>query len=1035
MSANVSPFATRSARRWIALVAVLAAIAAFVSALAQPARAAAATGPGPIQQPSASNVTADALPTVQMDGVAWTQVIVGNTVYVGGKFANARPYGSAAGTNQTPRTDMLAYDLTTGNLITAFNPLLNGQVTAVAASADGKTIYIGGDFTTVNGKTHSHIAALDATTGAPISTFTANASTTVKSLIATPTALYAGGAFTTANGVARSRLAAYTPAGGLTAWAPSADYTVNAMTLTPDKSKVVVGGAFDDLNGVESFGIGAVDAASGASVPWAVNQTLRDYGSNSAIESLSADANAVYGSGYNYGGKDTRAYEGAWSANPADGSLNWLEDCHGDTYGVFGVNNIVYTVSHAHFCANDGGWPVYDPWQYRHSVAFTANATGTLLPNSMAGNYNDFAGQPAPSIINWFPDFTNGTVTGQSQAAWTITGNSNYIVEGGEFPTVNNSPQAGLVRFAVRGAAGNPGKQGPMLTGTSFQPNLNPVSGSVVGVTFGANWDRDDKTLTYTLTRNGQQIWTSAQDSEWWSLPTLSYTDSGLTAGNSYTYQLTATDPNGNSVTGAAATVTTPGGTAASGTAYDQKVLADGASSYWTLGEASGSTAASSVGTNPLTLGSGVTRGVAGPVSGETASAFNGTSTGFGATKTAVAAPNTFTISAWVKTTSTSGGKLFSFGDAATGSSSKADRQLYLDNAGHAYFGVYSGGKAVTVNSSAAVNDGTWHLLTGSLGSGGLTLYVDGVKAGSSTGATSGQTNTGYWRVGGDSISSSWPGSPTSKYLNAAIGDVAVFPTVLGASTVSAEYAAASSTTPPGGGGGTPPANNGTGYDQKVLADGASSYWTLGEASGTTSASSVGTNPLVVGAGVTRGVAGPVSGETASGFNGTSTGSGSTQTAIAGPNTFTYSAWVNTTSTTGGKILGFGSATTGSSAQNDRSLYLDNAGHVYFGVYSGGKAVTVSSTSTVNNGAWHLVAASLGTGGLVLYVDGAQVASSTAATKGQAYDGYWRVGGDNISASWAGAPTSKYLKGSIGDVAIFPVVLSASTVAAEYAAA
>src|SRR5450432_3465171 len=82
-------------------------------------------------------VSADSLPTVQIDGVVWQQAIVGNTVYAGGSFANARPAGSAAGTNLTPRNNFLSYDITTGALNSAFAPDLNAQVEAVAASPDG----------------------------------------------------------------------------------------------------------------------------------------------------------------------------------------------------------------------------------------------------------------------------------------------------------------------------------------------------------------------------------------------------------------------------------------------------------------------------------------------------------------------------------------------------------------------------------------------------------------------------------------------------------------------------------------------------------------------------------------------------------------------------------------------------------------------------------------------------------------------------------------------------------------------------------
>ncbi len=53
-------------------------------------------------------MSADRLPTVQIDGVVWSQAVVGNTVYAGGRFNNARPAGAAAGTNLTARANLLA---------------------------------------------------------------------------------------------------------------------------------------------------------------------------------------------------------------------------------------------------------------------------------------------------------------------------------------------------------------------------------------------------------------------------------------------------------------------------------------------------------------------------------------------------------------------------------------------------------------------------------------------------------------------------------------------------------------------------------------------------------------------------------------------------------------------------------------------------------------------------------------------------------------------------------------------------------------
>lgn len=113
-----------------------------------------------------ATVTGDPLPTVQINGVAWSQVVVETTVYVAGSFANARPAGAAAGVNTTPRSNLLAYDITTGNLITTWAPTVNAQALSIAASPDGSTIYVGGGFTQDNGQVRSRIAAFTASTGA-----------------------------------------------------------------------------------------------------------------------------------------------------------------------------------------------------------------------------------------------------------------------------------------------------------------------------------------------------------------------------------------------------------------------------------------------------------------------------------------------------------------------------------------------------------------------------------------------------------------------------------------------------------------------------------------------------------------------------------------------------------------------------------------------------------------------------------------------------------------------------------------------------
>ena len=109
---------------------------------------------------------------------------------------------------------------------------------------------------------------------------------------------------------------------------------------------------------------------------------------------------------------------------------------------------------------------------------------------------------------------------------------------------------------------------------------------------------------------------------------------------------------------------------------------------------------------------------------------------------------------------------------------------------------------------------------------------------------------------------------------------------------------------------------------------------------------------------MTRGAAGAIIGDTdqASTFSGTANGLRVVQPdAAAGPNTFTAEAWFKTTTNQGGKILGFGSSSTGSSSNYDRQVYMTNAGQLYFGVYPDGVQTLNTHERRYNDGQWHHV--------------------------------------------------------------------------------
>ncbi len=657
---------------------------------------------------------------------------------------------------------------------------------AVAKSPDGSRVYIGGDFTSVNGQGRNRIAAFDTATGALVGNFAPSVGSTVNAITATGSTVYFGGKFTSVSGQGRNRLAAVNASGGgVLAWNPGADYNVNAMVLTPDNSRVIVGGAFQVAAGQPSYGLAAVNASSGAHMDWAAEATVRDAGTNAAILGLSTDGTSIFGNGYVFGSGGN--FEGTFSAEPNTGTIRWMEDCHGDTYANFAVNNIVYTVGHAHYCGNIGGYGESNPrgTYMRNAVAFTNQATGTINPDPRG--YPNWANQPSPSMINWFPTWTNGSFTGQNQAGWTVTGTPEYVVVGGEFPTVNGSGQQGLVRFGVPSKA--PNDRGPQVTGGNFAPTLTALAPGTVRVAVRANYDQDDSTLHYRVVRDSvTTVYEADVASGFWNRPNVGFTDTGLVAGTTYRYRVFATDSSGNEVGGDTVSIVAPG-SGSPFVGYAKSVVDQGASLFWRLGESSGTTALDWAGSMRGIVGSGVTRGTAGAIAGDsnTATTFNGTANGRVSSPVAESAPAIYSASAWFRTTTGSGGKILGFGDSQTGSSTVYDRHVYMDNSGRIVYGVAPRGN-VTIVSPNTYRNGQWHNVVSTLGPNGMRLYVDGVQVASRTDTVSGEDIFGYWRVGGDTLGSAWSNRPTSAFFNGAIDDVAVFPTVLTPAQISALY-------------------------------------------------------------------------------------------------------------------------------------------------------------------------------------------------------------------------------------------------------
>ena len=93
----------------------------------------------------------------------------GNTIFVGGKF---REVQHGPGGAKVAQSYLAAFDKNTGAFIPSFAPVINGPVHELKTTPDGKLI-VAGEFTTVNGAATTGLVALNPTTGATLTGWSA----------------------------------------------------------------------------------------------------------------------------------------------------------------------------------------------------------------------------------------------------------------------------------------------------------------------------------------------------------------------------------------------------------------------------------------------------------------------------------------------------------------------------------------------------------------------------------------------------------------------------------------------------------------------------------------------------------------------------------------------------------------------------------------------------------------------------------------------------------------------------------------------
>ncbi|HEY0618599.1 MAG TPA: PKD domain-containing protein, partial [Kribbella sp.] len=227
-----------------------------VTATAQP--------PGPGHTAIVPDVPRTNFPLIST-GEIWDIEVVGNRVYVAGGFSSLRNQ-TATNTTTVQQAYLAAYSITTGLIDTTFRPVIgNGGVEAVEASPDGTKLYIAGNFGTVNGLARKGIARIDPVTGAPVTTFVADASAKASELAVTNSTVYVGGKFVSINGVPRSALAAVDGVTGAVRTdfvnditggiGVNGEFGVQRLKLSPDLGRLLVVHTGRQVNGQDRYGI------------------------------------------------------------------------------------------------------------------------------------------------------------------------------------------------------------------------------------------------------------------------------------------------------------------------------------------------------------------------------------------------------------------------------------------------------------------------------------------------------------------------------------------------------------------------------------------------------------------------------------------------------------------------------------------------------------------------------------------------------------------------------------------------------------
>ena len=189
----------------------------------------------------------------------------GTYVYIAGVFTSLKNPSSSA---TQSHTGLARINLATGIPDPNWNPTVNGDILAMTIDPTDSVVYIGGNFTQVNGVTRTRLAGVSTANGA-VTSWNPIANFIVQALAMNGTQIVVAGQFSHIAGAPQHYLAQVTSTGSLVAsFRPVLDSGAYSLSQPPGASFIVVGGAFDTIGGLSAPYVGAVDLVTGANTGW-----------------------------------------------------------------------------------------------------------------------------------------------------------------------------------------------------------------------------------------------------------------------------------------------------------------------------------------------------------------------------------------------------------------------------------------------------------------------------------------------------------------------------------------------------------------------------------------------------------------------------------------------------------------------------------------------------------------------------------------------------------------------------------------------